>query len=205
MKTIKSFFVLSLIAVSTAAFVSCGSSEPAAKLDAAYITPSQLTYMNVRPNYNYYITTFSYESLELYSDSSYIFTVNSATYSGLVLPEVGNGATGSARDAFTKTYYGTFTSADNSLDADTLDVTISAPTRYTFLGVGSMTLSNNYFYDSANWTEDMNTKLDRKDESENPITVTGEDYLKENAFVETTVSVSKINFTFDYFVPTVAE
>ena len=40
-------------------------------LTGAYISPAVLQYQNMRPTNNYYVTTFSFETIQLYSDNTY--------------------------------------------------------------------------------------------------------------------------------------
>ena len=43
-------------------------------LTKAFSSPAKVTYSNRRPTYNYYLTTFAFETLEVFSDSSYAFS-----------------------------------------------------------------------------------------------------------------------------------
>ncbi|MCI7788094.1 MAG: hypothetical protein MR518_01130, partial [Mollicutes bacterium] len=78
-------------------------------LTKAFSSPAKVTYNNRRPTYNYYLTTFTFETLEVFSDSSYAFSVSSSTFSALILPEEGNAVQGNERDNSLVTYYGSFT------------------------------------------------------------------------------------------------
>ena len=110
-------------------------------LTGAYISPAVLQYQNSRPAYNYYLTTFSFETIQLYSDNTYCLTLDSSCYSGLVLPDSGNDATGSARESSVTRYYGTCTQKTNELDEDTLDVSLATPTRIV------RNFNSNYYVD----------------------------------------------------------
>ena len=165
------------------------------ELQAAYISPAVMSYMNMRPTYNYYITTYSFEYLETFSDKSYTLTISSTTYSGLVLPDEGNAITGNERTNYISKYYGSFEAVTNALDEDSLDITLKVPSRVT------MNYDSTYFVDSANWTETMKEATATKDKDGN-ITAsfdTGSSYLASTAFSQKEVSVSKTANSFDYF------
>lgn len=158
-------------------------------LTGAYISPAVLQYQNMRPANNYYVTTFSFETIQLYSDNTYCLTLDSSCFSGVFLPDVGNDATGSARESSVTRYYGTCTQKTNELDEDTLDVSLATPTRIV------RNFNSNFYVDSENF---------------HPVTGTGayfnkvtyetkEDFMKALAFKPVDVSVSKTAASFDFF------
>lgn len=158
-------------------------------LTGAYISPAVLQYQNMRPTNNYYVTTFSFETIQLYSDNTYCLTLDSSCFSGVVLPDVGNDATGSARESSVTRYYGTCTQKTNELDEDTLDVSLATPARIV------RNFNSNFYVDSENF---------------HPVTGTGayfnkvtyetkEDFMKALAFKPVDVSVSKTAASFDFF------
>lgn len=158
-------------------------------LTGAYISPAVLQYQNMRPTNNYYVTTFSFETIQLYSGNTYCLTLDSSCFSGVVLPDVGNDATGSARESSVTRYYGTCTQKTNELDEDTLDVSLATPTRIV------RNFNSNFYVDSENF---------------HPVTGTGayfnkvtyetkEDFMKALAFKPVDVSVSKTAASFDFF------
>ena len=164
------------------------------KLTGSYLTGAKLSYMNMRPTYNYYTTTFSFEGLETYSDNSYVFTLASMSYSGLNLPGEGNDASGSERENFVKKFYGTYSSKTNELDEGMLDITLEVPTRVT------NAYNCQYFADTATWT-DATAAAVSKDSygNESETKYTAETYLASQAFNKTTVSVTTATASFDYF------
>lgn len=152
---------LSLIAslALAATLVSCGNggSAPApaqAKLENLFVSEQKLTYANNRPKYNYYETTFTFQSLELYSDSTYKLTVSSCTFSALILPEEGNAANGNARGKSLLSYYGSYSATKQELDDNGLDITFSSFTRFAGFRLGSQTESNGII-DTDNWNDQM--------------------------------------------------
>lgn len=158
-------------------------------LTGAYISPAVLQYQNSRPAYNYYLTTFSFETIQLYSDNTYCLTLDSSCYSGLVLPDSGNDATGSARESSVTRYYGTCTQKTNELDEDTLDVSLATPTRIV------RNFNSNYYVDSENFHP-----VTGKGAYMNEVTYeTKEDFMKALAFKPVDVSVSKTAASFDFF------
>lgn len=158
-------------------------------LTGAYISPAVLQYQNMRPSYNYYLTTFSFETIQLYSDNTYCLTLDSSCFSGVVLPDVGNDATGSARESSVTRYYGTCTQKTNELDEDTLDVSLATPTRIV------RNFNSNYYVDTENYHP-----VTGKGAYMNDVTYeTKEDFMKAFAFKPVNVSVSKTAASFDFF------
>ena len=173
--------------------------EKAAKLTQALSSPAQFTYSNMRPGYNYYTTTYAFETLDLFDDGTYQLNEISMTFSGVVLPEEGNGGTGNERTNFVKRYYGKFSSSKDELDEDILNVSLGSPDRIVFFNDASE------FYDTANWTALMSKKAGTTysyDENYQLVPTEGEksalDYLKENVFtsleLSAVVSEAKIDF-----------
>lgn len=203
-----------VLAASFISLASCGSKNcvpsssaetPSAEktLEKAFSSPAKLTYNNRRPTYNYYLTTFAFETLEIYSDSTYAFSVSSSTYSALVLPEEGNAVQGNERENSLVTYYGSFTSEADELDEDLVTYHLAKPTRRVGLRDAS------YYYDTANWNETRKEKTIEKTYEFDPNTqqqvetgskeyATGAEYLEAKAFssldVEATLSTSSIVF-----------
>ena len=130
------FLRLTLVSLSSIALVGCGgttsgntsaegaSTQTSAEvvdtptLTGSYLSPAQLGYSNMRPTYNYYLTTFAFQNLETYSDNTYCLTLSSSTFSAVILPEEGNDATGNERNNSLVKYYGAFTSTVDDLDDD---------------------------------------------------------------------------------------
>lgn len=158
-------------------------------LTGAYISPAVLQYQNMRPANQIYWTTFSFETIQLYSDNTYCLTLDSSCFSGVVLPDVGNDATGSARESSVTRYYGTCTQKTNELDEDTLDVSLATPTRIV------RNFNSNYYVDSENFHSVTGTGA-----YFNKVTYeTKEDFMKALAFKPVNVSVSKTAASFDFF------
>lgn len=201
-KQLKLLVALFALGAGTLTLSSCdntgGGEEPAkeVKLTAAYLSPAKMVYMNMRPTYNYYITTFIFQELETYDDNSYVLTVSSSTYSGLDLPNEGNDAKGNERENSLQKFYGTYTSKANDLDPDTLEISLTKPTRFVNVEDSKM------YYDTANWTDDMSKKAGTVtdpmtgESTVNPLSAA--EYLAKYAFKDTVISASKINFSFDY-------
>ena len=158
-------------------------------LTGAYISPAVLQYQNMRPANQIYWTTFSFETIQLYSDNTYCLTLDSSCFSEMVLPDVGNDATGSARESSVTRYYGTCTQKTNELDEDTLDVSLATPTRIV------RNFNSNYYVDSENFHSVTGTGA-----YFNKVTYeTKEDFMKALAFKPVDVSVSKKAASFDFF------
>ena len=146
--------------ISAATLASCGNGggttncsvapeATQAKVTNAFLTQAKMTYNNMRPQYNYYLTTFSFQELELYSDNTYKLSISSSTFTAIELPVEGNAAKGNENANSLISYMGKFTSKVDDLDDKTLIVTFEAPTR--IFG----TADDNGFIDTDNWTPTM--------------------------------------------------
>lgn len=207
---------LSLIALSSFTFVSCntatnssnvstndstqetstnGSTQEsstnqevkAPKLLNSYLSPAQIEYVNMRPDFNYYLTTFVYQNLEVYEDETYCFTISSSTFSALVLPEEGNKANGNERDNSLVHYYGVYKKEVDTLDEDIVYYTLSEPSRIVSSNDTSL------FVDTDNWNAEMKknsvdkqTEYDPETQSQKVVGTkeyeTGEEYLEAKKF-----------------------
>lgn len=170
--------------LATISLASCGSSTckesenntatsaTVSKLTAAFSSPAKMSYSNMRPNYNYYTTTFTFQTLELYSDNTAIFTISTSTFSAVVLPEEGSAATANERNNYLAKFYAPYTSKVDELDEDTVLYTLTAPTRMV------VEYDSQYYIDTENWTDNMKEKSkDQKseyDEATGQQKVTGE-------------------------------
>ena len=182
-------------------FTACGAAEEA-KVTGMYLSPAKLSYQNMRPTYNYYLTTFAHQELTILDDNTYCLIISESTFSALELAESTSDAKGNERTNSITKYYGTYTSQVNELDEDLLDITISAPTRVV------KTYDQTYWLDTDNWTYQMGklvvpaTGYDQTtgapiyDENAEPWTA--EQYLKSMAFSEITIQANQKTFSFDF-------
>lgn len=182
-------------------FTACGAA-PEAKVTGMYLSPAKLSYQNMRPQYNYYLTTFAHQELTILDDNTYCLIVSESTFSALELAESTNDAKGNERTNSIIKYYGTYTSKVNDLDEDLLDITLSAPTRVV------MTNDQTYWLDTDNWTEamgkivvpptgfDMTTGTPIMDENAQPWTA--EQYLASKAFSDVVIQANQKTFSFDF-------
>lgn len=185
-----------------AACLLCGCGAAEAKVTGIYLSPAKLSYQNMRPTYNYYLTTFAQQELTLNDDGTYCLIVSSSTFSALELAESTSDAKGNERTNSITKYYGNYTSQVNELDEDLLDIVISAPTRIV------MSNDQTYWLDTDNWTEtmgkvvippagiDMNTGAPIADENAEPWTA--EQYLASKAFADVTIQANIKTASFDY-------
>ena len=178
----------------------------AAKLTQGFSSPAQFAYMNARPQYNYYTTTFVFETLDLFDDNTYQFNVISMTFSGVVLPEEGSDGSGNERENSVVRYYGTYTSAEDELDPEILSVSLADPSRIVAFSDAAA------FYDTANWTDAMSKAAGSHieyDENYQQHLVEGEksaaDYLKENAFAAMDIEAVPSQGKIDFVAPVVPE
>lgn len=159
----KKMLKLAVGLLATIGLASCGSTNctennsgnqaaTSATLTAAFTSNAKMTYSNIRPNYNYYTTNFSFQTLELYSDNTAVFTISSSTFSAVILPEEGNASSGNERNNYLAKFYAPFTSEVDELDDDTVHYTLSAPTRMV------VEYDAKYYVDTDNWTEAMKEK-----------------------------------------------
>jgi len=200
----KKFMTLLLAAMMVLALTGCSgsSAQSAGKTSGIYLSPAQLSYNNMRPTYNYYLTSFDQQELTLLDDGTYVLLVSSSTFSALELAESTNDAKGNERTNYITKYYGTYTSAVNDLDEDLLDVTLAAPTRIV------KSYDQTYWLDTDNWTDaagkavipatgvDPNTGAAIIDENAEPWTAA--QYLESEAFAEMTVQVNQKTASMDF-------
>lgn len=204
---IKQSFLACIAAAGILSVTSC-SGASSATLNNLYVSNMNTQYQNMRPGYNFYIFVERYQTLEVYSDNTYVFTVSTTTVSSLDLAESGNDYTASPTLMAQQKFYGTFTSAVDELDKETTNYTLATPTRYTLVQYGSQ--SGNKFFDTANWTETM-TEEAGKDENDSPLYTSGDAYLNQevtNALTQTkstliwkeaiTISASETTHQFDF-------
>lgn len=179
----------------------CGGSAAPAKVQNIFLSPAQLTYQNMRPQYNYYLTTYSMEELTLMDDGTYCLQLMSSTFSALELAESTSDAKGNERMNQVVKLYGTFTSKPNEFDDYYLDVSLSAPTRAV------VSYDQSYWLDTDNWTEQMGLKVrpaSSYDDNGNPVVdpstpaVSAEEYLKTFTFQGADIQANQKSATFDY-------
>lgn len=193
--------IILTIAMVACLFTACGGAQEA-KVTGMYLSPAQLSYQNMRPQYNYYLTTFAHQELTILDDNTYCLVVSSSTFSALELAESTNDAKGNERTNSITKYYGTYTSKVNDLDEDLLDITLSAPTRVV------MTNDQTYWLDTDNWDDNMakavippagidtNTGAAIIDENAEPWTA--EQYLASKAFETVTIQANQKTASFDF-------
>jgi hypothetical protein len=196
---IATLFLAMAMALSLAACSSGGKS--AGKVTGIYLSPAQLDYSNMRPQYNYYLTTFTQQEITLMDDNTYCLVVSASTFSALELAESTNDAKGNERENSITKFYGTYTSQTNDLDEDLLDVVLSAPTRVV------RSFDQLYWADTDNWSDamgkavipaqtDPNTGAPIVDENAQPWTA--QQFLDSVAFPETSVQVNTKTSSFDF-------
>ena len=201
MKKYTKLVTLFLAAAMALSLAACSSGKAAGKITGIYLSPAQLSYINMRPEYNYYLTTFTQQEITLMDDNTYCLEVSAATFSALELAESTSDAKGNERENSITKFYGTYTSQVNDLDEDLLDVTLAAPTRVV------RSFDQLYWADTDNWSEamgkavtptqiDPNTGAPIVDENAQPWTA--QQFLESVAFPETTVQVNVKTSSFDF-------
>lgn len=200
MKKYKKLVTLFLAAAMALSLAACGG-KAAGKITGIYLSPAQLSYINMRPEYNYYLTTFTQQEITLMDDNTYCLEVSASTFSALELSESTSDAKGNERENSITKFYGTYTSQVNDLDEDLLDVTLAAPTRVV------RSFDQLYWADTDNWNDamgkavtptqtDPNTGAPIVDENAQPWTA--QQFLESVAFPETTVQVNVKTSSFDF-------
>lgn len=147
--------IILAVAMVAVLLAGCGGSAASgnAKTVGVYLSPAELSYSNMRPQYNYYLTTFTQQEITLLDDNTYVAIVSTSTFSALELAESTNDAKGNERTNSIVKYYGTYTSQVNDLDEDLLDVVLSAPTRVV------ESYDQTYWLDTDNWNDNMGKKV----------------------------------------------
>ena len=55
------------------------------EVTGVYLSPANLSYQNMRPQYNYYLTTFTQQEITLMDNNTYCLVLSSSTFSPLSL------------------------------------------------------------------------------------------------------------------------
>lgn len=193
---------MSLVMALSLAACGSGSSSADGKVTGVYLSPANLSYINMRPEYNYYMTTFAQEEITLMDDNTYCLVYSSSMFSALELSENTSDCNGNERDNYITKVYGTYTSEVNELDADLLDVTLSAPTRIV------KSYDQSYWLDTDNWNDDMgktvvpptgydaNTGAPIMDPDAEPWTA--QQYLESITLTTTEVQLNQRHASFDF-------
>ena len=107
-KYAKRLAALALSALMVLALAACGGGSAGGKTTGIYLTPGRLSYANMRPQYNYYLTTFDQQEITLMDDNTYCLLISSACFSALELDESTNDAKGNGvdRDAAGRKLFG---------------------------------------------------------------------------------------------------
>lgn len=198
--------VLLAVALMATLLTACGSKAPevkaAGKTTGIYLTPAQLSYSNMRPQYNYYTTTFTQQELTLMDDNTYCLIISASMFSALELAESTNDAKGNERTNSITKVYGTYTSKANDLDDDLTDVTLGAITRVV------KCFDQTYFIDTDAWNDtmgkavvppvgvDQTTGAPIYDENAKPLTA--QEYIATIKLAETEIQVNNKLATFDF-------
>lgn len=196
--------IILAVAMVAVLLAGCGGSAASgnAKTVGVYLSPAELSYSNMRPQYNYYLTTFTQQEITLLDDNTYVAIVSASTFSALELAESTNDAKGNERTNSIVKFYGTYTSQVNDLDEDLLDVVLSAPTRVV------ESYDQTYWLDTDNWNDDMgkkvvpptgvdqNTGAPIYDPDAQPWTAA--QFLESLSFTGASIQVSQKTASFDY-------
>ncbi len=194
-------FALAAAMALTLAACGGGGKASAGKVTGVYLSPASLSYANMRPQYNYYLTTFAQQEITLMDDNTYCLVVSSSTFSALELAESTNDAKGNERENYVTKFYGAYTSQANDLDEDLLDVKLSAPTRVV------RSFDQLYWADTDNWNDAMGKAVVPADVDPstgapvaNPDAQpwTAQQYLESLTFPETTVQLNTKTSSFDF-------
>ena len=200
-KRLTALALAALMVLSLAACGGNGGGSGGGKVTGVYHSPAQLGYSNMRPQYNYYLTTFDQQEITLMDDNTYCLILSSACFSALELAESTNDAKGNERTNYITKFYGTYTSQVNDLDEDLLDVTLSTPTRVV------SSYDQTYWLDTDNWNDDMGkavipAQIDPSTGAAvadpNATPWTAEQYLESVAYPETTVQLNTKTASFDF-------
>lgn len=203
MKKAISVILAAVILVCALASCSSGGGKAAsAKVVNMFLSPAQLSYQNMRPEYNYYLTSYAMEELTLLDDNTYCLQLMSATFSALELAESTNDAKGNERMNQVVKLYGTYTSQPNEFDDYYLDVSLSAPTRVV------TSYDQSHWLDTDNWSEEMGLKVrpatSYDQTTGNPVVdpdspaVTAEEYLATITFQGADIQANRKSASFDY-------
>jgi hypothetical protein len=152
MKNLKAmaFAPLALASITLSA---CSGASKEAKIKGVYLSPAEMSYSNMRPTYNYYLTTFTQQELTLFENNTYCLIVSSSQFSAVVLDENTNNFSGNERANYLYKFYGSCSSTVNDIDEDLLDVKLKSVSRYV------ASYDQQYWLDTDNWTEEMGKQV----------------------------------------------
>lgn len=194
MKKIKKIGISLLLAiiatVSVLALTACGG----ATLTGGYSSQAKFSHFNgLLLGYNYYTVTYAFQTIETYSDNTYVLYLSSSTFSAIEIDLESNDWTGNDKENYIIKYYGSYTSKAHSLDEDLKIFTLSSPTRVSAMFDGS------YFADTANWKEEYNaTAKDVNPMGGEVENTTMEKFLEKHKFDEVDVEVNMLKNSFAY-------
>ena len=173
-----------------AVFAGCSGGD--ASITGVY-TSSRFTFQSMYPNYTFKLLTNSVQSIKLYDDSTYEFTVSSTSLSGgLSFDPTNSGdqtADATSRGQVVQIYMGSYTSTE---EEGLLTVTLETPTQYIYNSVGGVVGYNGYI-NTSDWTDQMSTDLGGESGS-----ITAEEYLDTVAFSPVTVTIDLASYSFNY-------
>lgn len=148
------FMAFATLALSGIVLTACADgAKSEVKTKGVYLSPAVMSYQNMRPTYNYYLTTFTQEELSLFDDNSYCLIVSSSTFSALVISEENNDFSGNERTNYMYKYYGEYSSTPNDIDDDLLDVSLKSVKRVV------VSYDQSYWLDTDNWNDEMGKKV----------------------------------------------
>lgn len=174
----------------------CGETKTEAPALTGSYNSSTYTFMTAYPGYTFKQLTTSVQTLNTYSDNTYMITVVAKSLSGDLAFDPSNDGTSSTegvndRGQSVKIYFGTYTaSEENGL----LTVSLSAPTSYVNSRSASATASA-AFFNTAAWTDAMKEATKDDDHAEG---MTGAEFLEANTFAAVNVVVDLSTYGFDY-------
>lgn len=196
-RTVLRFGALFVVLGLALTLVSCGKKETKAELVGSFNSTTKLEYFSAYPQFTFKQLTTVVQNVKIYSDDTYQLTVTRASYSGALIFDDNGTYDANDRGNSIMTYFGTYTKTS---EEGLMTVVLNTPTRiigdlHEFTGQ-----AQGISIDTEKWTEEASTALGGDEGS-----ITAEEYLKANAFDETTIIVDELKSNYDYVKLVVTE
>lgn len=175
-----------------------------AKVTGSYSSQARMSYSNMRPTYNMYTTTITYQTLMTYEDGTYCFVQVTIAPSALdiVWSDVDAGAKCNPRRTYYMAYYGEYATKAVDGNSNALDIELIKPFRIISADVDSNG-NHLYAYDTDNWEGYKPTACNNTSKLFTSYT-TADAWRLANAWNDMTVRVNTATNGFSYTATSVA-
>lgn len=168
-----------------------------AKITGSYSSNIRTSYSNMRPTYNYFLNTITYQTLTTYEDGTYCFI------QALVIPTAleimwsatDAGAKSNPQRTYYQSYYGEYATEAGS--GDSVNIKLTKPFRLIFADVNTSG-THLYAYDTDNWEGYKPTNVSGISAYTAASLITADQFRLANAFSDITISVNTATGGFSF-------